>query len=131
MKTIITNLQVGTAPDITARYPDKLHELHREAGYVREESRFFLRLLNQSKHYSGQQKQQEICKLAKNFNDFLANDQTNMEQMLQSELDPARLPEDRLATNVNHHWKTFKDKFRKLKDNAMTVIGDFFVVRFQ
>ena len=131
MKTIFTNLQVSTSPEMTIGNKDRLHELHREALFVREESHFFIRLLDQSGQYSSRKKRSEIDQLRQEFSEFLSQDQTDMERMLKNELDSAFLPEERPTTGILQQWKTFGEKFRKLKNNAMVVIGDFFVVRFQ
>ncbi len=131
MNSIITNFQVGATSEIAPRFADKLNEMSREAGYVKEESRFFIRLLNQSKYYSEQNKKKEIESLAKNFDAFLSDDQKNMEQLIKGELKTSTQKDDQSVIAVNQKWHSFTKKFRKLKGNAMALLGDFFVVRFE
>ena len=97
-----------------------------EMELVNKEGRFFIKMLKQSIFYSNGNRKQDIQELTSQFENFLINDQKDLDSLIAQE----GQKKDGM-NGIEQKWTNFRLKFNDLKKHAMNVLGDFFTVRFR
>ncbi len=123
------NLEEAKLNGIAPR--ENLEDLKKEAVFIENETRFFIRLLNQSKSYSSELKKKQINELLSNFDEFLHSDQKEIKTALNGNGSQETLESEKEVSHLRQIWFSVQKKFRELKRSAMTLIEDFFVVKFE